>query len=61
MHSTGVLSGLIATLYVRLGAGSGTLPGTESCVLASEIPRPAVNAEELQRLRISCPAEVGEL
>ena len=42
-------------------AGSAALAGTESCVLASDIPRPAVDAEELQRLRISCPAEVGAL
>ncbi|CAL5219786.1 g1691 [Coccomyxa viridis] len=37
---------------------SAALPGTESCVLASEVARPSLDAEELQRLRISCPAEV---
>ena len=42
-------------------AGSAALPGTESCVLASEVARPSLDAEELQRLRISCPAEVGTL
>ena len=41
-------------------AGSA-LPGTESCMLASEMPRSAVDAEALQKLRTSCPAEVGAL
>ena len=49
------------TQHVRPCADSGALAGTESCVLASDMQRPAVDAEALQQLRTSCPAEVGAL
>lgn len=43
----------------QLCAASAALQGTESCVLASDYPRPAVDAAALQGLHVSCPAEVG--